>query len=458
MVWWIRDFFCCWLDLLEGRACMLYNCIFCPCVLTIWACNIYLCECATLYFRRSCVYVCCCCCRTMNCCWMFTDKKFPPNDNSLGEIGGDTAKATVTSLANVTWLRAGRFTFAGKMQLFGPTVDSRDICQGVLGDCWLLAAMACLAEHRGAIHALFRSKERDPRGRYKLRLYDGAKERWRNIVIDDYIPCDAEKLKKHGECKPLFTQPNGNELWVVLLEKAFAKFCGSYASLEGGQTIWALRAMTGDPARWFEKEAYGESWKRMDLINIDDPIDRRKCGLRAKEENIGHDMMFKTLQMYDELKSVLCASGASGECGLHKGHAYSILEVKAVKNVRLIQIRNPWGSGEWKGDWSDKSDMWAKHPDVKKAVGYENLNDGAFWMSWEDFAKHWCRIGVVDRTVDIHTVKLEVDDDTNCAPTYGCCKGCCRFWCCCLGCRRLYCPHRSSEETVKVSSWRCEIL
>ena len=28
------------------------------------------------------------------------------------------------------------------------------------------------------------------------------------------------------------------------LEKAFAKFCGSYAALEGGDTVWAIRAMT----------------------------------------------------------------------------------------------------------------------------------------------------------------------------------------------------------------------
>eukprot|EP00971_Amphidinium_carterae_P330932 6464241-Amphidinium_carterae.1 len=29
-------------------------------------------------------------------------------------------------------------------------------------------------------------------------------------------------------------------------------------------------------------------------------------------------------------------------------------------------------SGEWKGDWSDKSDMWEKNPTVKKALNYED--------------------------------------------------------------------------------------
>eukprot|EP00450_Noctiluca_scintillans_P030617 CAMPEP_0194542008 /NCGR_PEP_ID=MMETSP0253-20130528/83263_1 /TAXON_ID=2966 /ORGANISM="Noctiluca scintillans" /LENGTH=450 /DNA_ID=CAMNT_0039388577 /DNA_START=28 /DNA_END=1381 /DNA_ORIENTATION=- len=413
----VRTYICCWLDLIFGRACFIYNCLFSPFILAGWACNIYLCTCARIYFQRSYYYICCCFCRTLNCCWMYTDKSFPPDETSLGKVGGDKAnKASGHTTAKCTWCRAGSVSKGEKMQLFADSVNSKDICQGALGDCWLLAAMACLAEHSGAIDALFRTKERNPRGKYRLRLFNGVTEEWEKILIDDFIPCDEQSVASKNP-RPLFTRPNQNELWVMLLEKAFAKFCGNYAALEGGTTIWAIRAMTGDPARSFEREDSSGGWKRLDLENKHDKLDKRAAMYKVLDERIKHDDMFEILAKYSRMGSVLCASGASGVAGLISGHAYSILTVKRVKKTfRMVKIRNPWGSGEWLGPWSDKSDMWTKHADVKKALGFTPQNDGAFWMCWEDFLKHWSTIGVVDRTVDVNTLRLQVEDDSGCAP------------------------------------------
>ena len=59
--------------------------------------------------------------------------------------------------------------------------------------------------------------------------------------------------------------------------------------------------------------------------------------------------------------------GAGGEVlqdnGLYAGHEYSLLKLEMVKTndgrmVQLLNIRNPWGQGEFNGDWSDNSDKW----------------------------------------------------------------------------------------------------
>lgn len=453
----------------------MYNCLFAPLVLLFWACRIYLSACFAVVFNRCFYKFCCCLCRSVGCCWVYTDTSFPPCTSSLGDLSGDSAHGDEGGrhgVNNIVWLRPSDFSqnnpgCNGKMQLYEDTINSGDICQGALGDCWLLAAMACLAEHRGAINVVFRSRERNPRGKYRLRLYDGVNERWENIVVDDSIPCNRQRWEEEGIAKPVFSQPNGNELWVVLLEKAFAKFCGSYAATEGGFTIWAIRAMTGDPARWFENSG-ANGWRRQDLVNKEDPKNRKSCLFFETGEELDDLTMFAIMQKYHKMGSILCASGSSGSGGLHKGHAYSITQVRKVtaggfagvggKVFRLVQLRNPWGCGEWSGDWSDKSDMWAKHPTVKNELKYTDLDDGSFWMSWEDYVRNWQRVGVVHRTVNIHSLRLHLKDDSFCAPLQGCAAGCCRFWCCCEGARRLYCPTRSSEATVAVNRFSCLIL
>jgi hypothetical protein len=50
--------------------------------------------------------------------------------------------------------------------------------------------------------------------------------------------------------------------------------------------------------------------------------------------------------------------------GIVDGHAYSLLNVKTIsangKEVKLVQVRNPYGKMEWTGDWSDTSSQWTE--------------------------------------------------------------------------------------------------
>ena len=63
------------------------------------------------------------------------------------------------------------------------------------------------------------------------------------ITIDDRIPC--ERFDWFETPSPLFARNNGAEMYVMLLEKAFAKIGGSYECLKGGSASRAWVAMTG---------------------------------------------------------------------------------------------------------------------------------------------------------------------------------------------------------------------
>lgn len=65
---------------------------------------------------------------------------------------------------------------------------------------------------------MFLTKEYTNYGRYRIRLWDAPNEKWVTLTIDDWIPCNA------NTGQPVFAKPNGDEAWVLLLEKAMAKF------------------------------------------------------------------------------------------------------------------------------------------------------------------------------------------------------------------------------------------
>ena len=74
------------------------------------------------------------------------------------------------------------------------------------------------------------------------------------------------------------------------------------------------------------------------------------------------------------------------------GHLYSLIQVKEVEGHRLIQCRNPWGSTEWGGDWSDRSSKWEEFPSVAETLKWSpDAKDGLFWIAYDDFKTEFGR-------------------------------------------------------------------
>ena len=91
----------------------------------------------------------------------FEDPDFPAAEASLGELG-ETGK--------VKWYRAAALMPAGhEVRLFSG-IEPNDVMQGALGDCWLLAATAAVAEFPAFIASqLFVTPRANPEGRCELR-------------------------------------------------------------------------------------------------------------------------------------------------------------------------------------------------------------------------------------------------------------------------------------------------
>ena len=108
----------------------------------------------------------------------------------------------------------------------------------LLNNEYFHAALSILAMRPALIERLFITKEWNESGFYRLRICKGGE--WQEVTIDDLFPCEPNGL-------PIFDRPVNNELWVMLLEKAYAKVHGSYFLLKGGFVSEVLMDLTGCP-------------------------------------------------------------------------------------------------------------------------------------------------------------------------------------------------------------------
>lgn len=203
----------------------------------------------------------------------FLDISFPPSASSVGTAKAGRAFISEDEKAALRWMRLSELAPV-LPQVAWSSVQATDVEQGILGNCWLVSVISALGEYPQVVQDLF--LEAVPaRGRYVLRLYDMASAAWNAVEVDDFVPCtyeedwsgiphqlneegqpyflwddvhDAQGLKKVPKrWAPVFARPTGVNLWAPILEKALAKFVGSYAGLSGGSEPYAFMACTGFP-------------------------------------------------------------------------------------------------------------------------------------------------------------------------------------------------------------------
>jgi len=270
-------------------------------------------------------------------------------------------------------------------------VDPQDLQQGQIGDCWLISAMASLAEYPQVVHGLIREED----DHYVVNLYSYAEGQFVPVEINDKVPSQGGK--------PVYVSPTReNEIWPCLIEKAFAKIGGGYKNLKGGWPHFAFGMMKGTTDLFLYTRAQpGEPYVCMIPTFSEDNL---KNGVEwSMGDQYDSDSMWEELLSCNASQFLMAAGSNAGSDtdtsgqGVVQGHAYTILDVADCPggtDFKLIQVRNPWGQGEWLGAWSDGSAEWDQYPDVTDALHPEEKEDGAFWMPWEDFGQQYSAIYV----------------------------------------------------------------
>uniref|UniRef100_A0A8C1YKG6 Calpain-3 n=2 Tax=Cyprinus carpio TaxID=7962 RepID=A0A8C1YKG6_CYPCA len=298
---------------------------------------------------------------------LFEDPLFPAQDSSLFFSEKFPLK--------LEWKRPSDICSNPQFILGG--ANRTDICQGDLGDCWLLAAIACLTLNDIVLKRVVphdQSFTENYAGIFHFQFWRYGE--WVDVVVDDRLPTYKNQL--------VFTRSGQkNEFWSALLEKAYAKLHGSYEALKGGNSLEAMEDFTGGLTEFYEiTEAPKE------LYNI-----MRKALKRGSLMSCAIDVLVPTAQR------------TKTASGLVTGHAYSITGVEQGKRkdgkdlmIRLVRVRDPWGvapppackSNDWAALATSEQDKERLRP----------TEQGEFWMCFEEFKKNFTKLEICNLTPD----------------------------------------------------------
>lgn len=249
-------------------------------------------------------------------------------------------------------------------------ISPRDVRQGQVGDCYLMAALISLAATQPGV--IQRAISPDGPGRWKVRLYAKQKDgsfKANTYVIDNMFPASAAggmayahsnqtgfkqvslgstyvdnryndplfqgAIPADAEMKENFAEipdADNRELWPAIIEKAYAmhapaigmvqqgKRSGGYDDIgQGDGSHTALEVMTGKPANATD----------MAMLAGDRLFQRIDAALRA-----GAPVTAGTPGSQKKRNEKLMLGS-----NLYGNHAYAVLALKGLD----ITLRNPWG-------------------------------------------------------------------------------------------------------------------
>uniref|UniRef100_A0A8C7D0X5 Calpain-1 catalytic subunit n=1 Tax=Oncorhynchus kisutch TaxID=8019 RepID=A0A8C7D0X5_ONCKI len=291
---------------------------------------------------------------------LFEDSLFPCASSSLGfnELGPRSSKTQ-----GVRWMRPTEICTRPQFIVDGAT--RTDICQGALGDCWLLAAIASLTLNDNLLHRVVPHGQ-DFGGQYAgiFHFQFWQYGEWVEVVIDDRLPVKDGKL--------LFVHSaEGGEFWSALLEKAYAKLHGCYEALSGGSTSEGFEDFTGGVTEMYElRKAPSDLYsiisravERGSLLGCSIDVSTQICYVHF------FDYVIENTAYFNQLNAVLRTRMFRMMSSFSQTLSYHVPDWNIVDRSVRGRLQN-------------------------------RSEDGEFWMSFSDFLREFTRLEICNLTAD----------------------------------------------------------
>lgn len=225
-------------------------------------------------------------------------------------------------------------------------ISAHDIDQGGVGDCYLMAALAGLAEARP--RDIISMITENANGTFTVKFPGISKK----ITVSKPTDSELDKYAHRGR--------NGST-WVAVLEKAFAQYSKDQAwfkdaergDIDGGFLSTGIHPITGHSTN---TDTLALTWKSTTRSRIQNALKNKRV------------ITASVNSLFGDKKS-------ENQYNLPAQHVYTILSYD--KATDTLRVRNPWGWGS----------------DAKNFKHSDDTNDGIFTMTIDEFYERFSFIG-----------------------------------------------------------------
>ena len=319
----------------------------------------------------------------------FKDEIFLPNNDSLLNKGMRNQLVNEININEIEWKRISDVFASENFTLFPSknennefefNINSIDNIEDNLNKLYsnFYHAISLLTSFPNLIAKIFKTKTINEDGLYELYIYYNGD--YQILLIDDYFPFIRNSNKL------LFSKPKKEEIWLLLLEKAYAKVNGGYGSLFNCDINSILILFTGFPC------------ERLNFFDID------------------NDDLDNIIRINKQKNLVFVYPSEEGEKnGIIKNKSYQLIEIFDIggneENLKLIKLRNLFDYQSYKGDYSPSSDLL--NDDIKKAINYNPDEKHVIYMSFENLKINFSKITIIHTMFDCNIKLIKISNNRN---------------------------------------------
>jgi hypothetical protein len=222
-------------------------------------------------------------------------------------------------------INSGTYSYVNG-SLFQNGLSADDVYQGGLGTCYYLATLAAIAQEKpDYIQNMFTDNGDNT---FTVRFYNNGVADY--VTVDRYLPTYSSGNAVYAGWGGGSYTSTSNELWVALVEKAYAQLAesgwsrsststNSYADISGG---W-MSSVISQVAGLGTSSSEAVNMTQTQLINLVNS---------------------------NQVLTVGFVDAADNTLGVVNGHAYTITAYNATNGT--FHLRNPWGSSHADVTWS----------------------------------------------------------------------------------------------------------